>query len=172
MTKKEERWRMEGASYALRVAREKGVKGLEEELKRRNAVNLPIAVPERAARECYDDLAKKVMNTMKTIALWVLYDKYGWKKKRLPEFESLMDEVSMMVMEWDRFGENYVKVSDLGKEMAEVCGVHPDMEELEKIERENEAARGRYVSLSVVMEALNECGLENVTKRLLEKMGE
>ena len=34
MTSKEEQARLQGMSYALRVAKEKGIDGLEEELKR------------------------------------------------------------------------------------------------------------------------------------------
>ncbi|MFR4456089.1 MAG: hypothetical protein ACLT5C_11885 [Blautia hansenii] len=34
MNKKEEKWRNEGAAYALRVAKEKGVEYLEQDLRR------------------------------------------------------------------------------------------------------------------------------------------
>ena len=38
MNRKEEKWRNEGAAYALRVAKEKGVEHLEQDLKRRGAL--------------------------------------------------------------------------------------------------------------------------------------
>lgn len=79
MNKKEEKWRIEGALYALRLAKEKGIDYLQEDIKRRGALGLSLQIPEKAAREAYDLLAKNVMNTMKTVALWILYTEYGWK---------------------------------------------------------------------------------------------
>lgn len=39
MNKKEEKWRNEGAAYALRVAKEKGIEHLEQDLRRRGGGN-------------------------------------------------------------------------------------------------------------------------------------
>ena len=41
---KEEQARREGMAYALRLAKEKGIDALEEDLKMRNAINLPLRV--------------------------------------------------------------------------------------------------------------------------------
>ena len=41
---KEEQARREGMSYALRVAREKGIDGLEEELRFRQAYDVPLKI--------------------------------------------------------------------------------------------------------------------------------
>lgn len=37
MNKKEEKWRIEGALYALRLAKEKGIDYLQEDIKKRGA---------------------------------------------------------------------------------------------------------------------------------------
>ena len=50
--KKDEILRREGMSYALRVAKEKGVDGLEEELNRRNATEIPIRMTKAQIYEC------------------------------------------------------------------------------------------------------------------------
>lgn len=42
--KKDEQLRREGMSYALRVAKENGVEGLENELHRRNASEVPLRI--------------------------------------------------------------------------------------------------------------------------------
>lgn len=49
MNKKEEKWRNEGAAYALRVAKEKGIEYLEQDLKRRGGCWNPYEHP----RESY-----------------------------------------------------------------------------------------------------------------------
>lgn len=170
MNKKEEKWRIEGALYALRLAKEKGIDYLQEDIKRRGALGLSLQIPEKAAREAYDLLAKNAMNTMKTVALWTLYTEYGWKSIRLKRFEENMDKHSAMCMEYDRYGKNYVKLSDMAKELQEVCGIAPDLETLEKIERENEEARGQFLSLEAVMEALEKCGYTDVAERLLKEI--
>ena len=43
-TYKEEAARREGMSYALNIAKKKGIKALEEELNFRNATNIPVKV--------------------------------------------------------------------------------------------------------------------------------
>lgn len=83
MNRKEEKWRNEGAAYALRVAKEKGVEHLEQDLRRRGAVGIPMNIPEKAIEATYDMLAKRIMNTMKTVAMWVLYEEHGWRSVRL-----------------------------------------------------------------------------------------
>lgn len=39
-----------------------------------------------------------------------------------------------------------------------------------KIERENEEARGQFLSLEAVMEALEKCGYTDVAERLLKEI--
>lgn len=95
MNKKEEKWRMEGALYALRLAKEKGIDYLEMDMKRRGALGMSFVIPEKAVKDTYDMLAEKVMNTMKTVALWTLYQYDGWRGKRLKRFEEHMDAGAM-----------------------------------------------------------------------------
>lgn len=68
MNKKEEKWRIEGALYALRLAKEKGIDYLQEDIKRRGALGLSLQIPEKAAREAYDLLAKNGFR--KILYLW------------------------------------------------------------------------------------------------------
>lgn len=120
MNRKEEKWRNEGAAYALRVAKEEGVEHLEQDLRRRGAVGIPMNIPEKAIEATYDMLAKRIMNTMKTVAMWVLYEEHGWRSVRLQRFEQQMDKHSEACMSYDRYGQSYVKLSD----MAKLCRKH------------------------------------------------
>lgn len=170
MNKKEERWRMEGAIYALRLAKEKGVDYLQEDIKKRGALGMSLLIPEKAAEETYNILAKKVMNTMKTVAMWTLYRQNGWRSVRLKRFEQQMDANSEDCMDYDRFGKNYIKLSDMAKEMQEHCGIRPDLETLEEVERENEAARGKFVSMDAIEEIMEEFGFPEIAAALRKKV--
>ena len=170
MNKKEEKWRNEGAAYALRVAKEKGIEHLEQDLRRRGAIGIPMNIPEKAIEATYDMLAKRIMNTMKTVAMWVLYEEHGWRSVRLQRFEQQMDKHSEACMSYDRYGQSYVKLSDMAKTMQETCGIHPDMETLETIEKENEQANGKFVSLDAVVEVLEETGHEDIAEALKRKI--
>lgn len=172
MNKKEEKWRMEGALYALRLAKEKGIDYLEMDMKRRGALGMSFVIPEKAVKDTYDMLAEKVMNTMKTVALWTLYQYDGWRGIRLKRFEEHMDAVSNDCMDFDRFGKNYVKISDMAKELRDRCGVTPDMSTLEQIEKENEAARGQFVSLDAVAELMEEFGMPEAAAAIRKKVEE
>ncbi len=126
-------------------------------------------IPEKAIEATYDMLAKRIMNTMKTVAMWVLYEEHGWRSVRLQRFEQQMDKHSEACMSYDRYGQIYVKLSDMAKTMQETCGIHPDMETLETIEKENEKANGKFVSLDAVVEVLEETG--HMAKTMQETCG-
>lgn len=172
MNKKEEQWRMEGALYALRLAKEKGIAYLQEDIKRRGALGMSLLIPEKAAEETYDILARKVMSTVKTVAMWTLYEQNGWKRTRLKRFEQQMDANSALCMDYDRFGKNYVKLSDMAKEMQMHCGTNPDLETLEQVERENKEARGQFVSLDAIEEIMREYGFPEIAVALRKKVEE
>lgn len=107
---------------------------------------------------------------MKTVAMWVLYEEHGWRSVRLQRFEQQMDKHSEACMSYDRYGQSYVKLSDMAKTMKETCGIHPDMEILETIEKENEKANGKFVSLDAVIEVLEETGHGDIAEALKRKI--
>ena len=51
--KEEEKARREGMSYALRIAKEKGIEELEKDLNMRKVVDLPIPVSKKRIRRMY-----------------------------------------------------------------------------------------------------------------------
>lgn len=84
--KKEERLRREGMSYALRVAKEKGVDGLEKELDRRNATEVPIRISNLQLQEFSQLVKHNVVLYMGVLTRGVLADKFGFTKEQLAEF--------------------------------------------------------------------------------------
>ena len=170
MNKKEEKWRMEGASYALRIVRE-GIDGLEQDLKMRGALNIPLTLKSKDLEEMYYQLARRIMNSIKTVAMWTLYEQ-GWRKTRLKRFEEQMDKHSAMCLEIDRYGNSYVTLLDMAKEMNETCGVCSTMDSLEQVEKLNREATGRYVALDAILETLEDIGLPEAAELLKEKVNE
>jgi SSS family solute:Na+ symporter/sodium/proline symporter len=61
---KEEQWRREGMLYALKVAKEKGIEGLEEEIKFRNISQVPIAISRDKIDECILNIKLNTIDTM------------------------------------------------------------------------------------------------------------
>lgn len=168
MNKKEEKWRNEGADYALRVAKEKGVDGLERDLRCRGALGLSTVIPYKAAEEMYGMLAERILCTVKVMAMWTLYEEDGWRSVRLKRFSEQMDKHSEMCMSLDNFGKNYVRISDMAKELQEKCGIRSDIDTLSEIEQEN-SKKNRFISVDAVAELMREHGQEDLADALLSK---
>lgn len=80
---KEEQARREGMSYALRIAKEKGIEALEEDLKMRNAVGLPIPLSQKKLDEFSENIKAQMYDC--TMILWAvtLRDELGFGEKRI-----------------------------------------------------------------------------------------
>ena len=87
MTSKEEQARREGMSYALRVAKEKGIDGLEEELKRRQAYNIPIRISNKELQAFTDNAKNMMLDTILILASVTLHDEFGFGHDRLNRFK-------------------------------------------------------------------------------------
>lgn len=80
---REEQARREGMAYALRVAKEKGIDGLEAELRFRNATKLPTAVDRAICDECLDEIKVNVLDTVIVLMAATLYDEFDFGQKRV-----------------------------------------------------------------------------------------
>ena len=61
---KEEQARREGMAYALRIAKEKGIDALEEDLKMRTAIGLPVGVDRKALNQFTENVKFNTVDTM------------------------------------------------------------------------------------------------------------
>lgn len=168
MNKKEEKWRNEGAAYALRVAKDKGIDGLERDLRCRGALGLSTVIPHKAAEELYGMLAERILCTVKVMDMWTLYEEDGWRSVRLKRFSEQMDKHSEMCTCLDSFGKNYVRISDMAKELQERCGIRGDIDTLSEIEQENRK-KNRFISVDAVAELMREHGQEDLANALLSR---
>ena len=83
---KEERARMEGMAQALRIAKAKGIDGLEPDLHMRNITDLPCAVSRAAMDECIMNIKYNVVDTFTILVAYTLHEKFGFGKTRLDRF--------------------------------------------------------------------------------------
>ena len=83
---KEEQARMEGMAQALRIAKTKGIDGLEADLKMRNITGLPCAVSRAAMDECIMNIKYNVIDTFTILVAYTLHAKFGFGKTRLNRF--------------------------------------------------------------------------------------
>lgn len=83
---KEEQARLEGMAQALRIAKAKGVDGLEADLKMRNITNLPCAISRAAMDECIMNIKYNVVDTFTILVAYTLHEKFGFGKTRLNRF--------------------------------------------------------------------------------------
>lgn len=85
--KKEEQMRREGMAYALRVAKERGVDGLEKELDRRNATEVPIRISTSQLKEFSQLVKHNVIFYMGVLTKGVLADKFDFDADQLKIFD-------------------------------------------------------------------------------------
>ena len=81
--KDEEKPRREGMSYALKIAREKGIEELEKDLKMRKVVDLPIPVSKKALEECINNIKNNTVDTFVILMIATLHDEFGFGEKRI-----------------------------------------------------------------------------------------
>lgn len=83
---KEEEARRQGMAYALKIAKEKGIEGLEEELRFRNALHMPIGVSRKDCDECVHAIKVNVVDTVTIMAAITLRDEFEFGKQRIQRF--------------------------------------------------------------------------------------
>lgn len=108
--KKDEQLRREGMSYALSVAKENGVEGLENELHRRNASEVPLRITKAQMQQYSESVKENVVNHILLLSLVTLRDEFEFGAKRLKQFqERFTDKASCIAGDWTTW-EEQVKV--------------------------------------------------------------
>ena len=117
MTSKEEQARREGMSYALRVAKEKGIDGLEKELKRRQAYNIPIRISNKELQEFTNNAKNMMLDTILILASVTLHDEFGFGHDRLNRFKERFNFKAECI------GEDFTDWQDQIAILKEECGL-------------------------------------------------
>lgn len=114
---KEEQWRREGMAYALKVAKERGIEGLEEEIKYRNISLVPIAVSKEKMDECVNNIKMNTIDTMLILSASTLRDEFGFGKDRIARF------IERFNLKAECLVDGFCTWDDQMTTLAEECGI-------------------------------------------------
>ncbi|MCR5705162.1 MAG: hypothetical protein K6G85_11195 [Eubacterium sp.] len=114
---KEEVARREGMSYALRIAKEKGIDDLEADLKMRNAIDLPVRCSKKDL-DAFSNAAKvNILYHVKVLMAVTLHDEFGFGNTRLKRFLERFDKKASC------FEGDYTDWEMQVQILAEECGI-------------------------------------------------
>ena len=91
--------RVAGMIYALKIAKEKGIEGLEEEIRFRNITKVPITVKREVVDEAINRIKECTVDTVTILTLMTLKDEFGFGNKRLNQFIERFDEKTDCLVE-------------------------------------------------------------------------
>lgn len=94
-----ERARQEGMSYALEVAKKKGIEGLEEELRMRGITGIPIGVSRSAVDKAVENVKNQTLDTVNILTAMTLHDEFGFGAARIERFRKRFDFKTECLME-------------------------------------------------------------------------
>ena len=81
-----ERARRDGIGYALGIVREKGIEGLEEDVRFRNISKVSVAMSEDEYKDLTERMGKRISQVILTLAEITLRDEFGFGNSRLEKF--------------------------------------------------------------------------------------
>ena len=121
---KEEQARRAGMAYALKIAKEKGIEGLEEELKRRGALYAPCTLPQKELDQFTTQVKVHTIGTITALSEYVLRNKFGFGNRGRNGQDGRMDRFKY----WMKFYaesvlEDYLTMDDIVENLDEETGV-------------------------------------------------
>lgn len=94
-----EQARRDGIGYALGIVREKGIEGLEEDVRFRNISKVSVAMSEDEYKDLTERMGKRISQVILTLAEITLRDEFGFGKARLEKFADRLNEKTGCVAE-------------------------------------------------------------------------
>lgn len=103
----DEQARREGMSHALRIAKEKGVDGLEKDLKMRGCLNIPVGISKKQVRMLQDTIQEKMAEYLVVLMAMVLHDEFDFGQKRCQRaIDRFMLKSSCIADDYEAWQEN------------------------------------------------------------------
>lgn len=123
---KEEQARREGMAYALKIVKDKGINGLEEEIRFRNVSMAPVALSRKELNEFTNNVKMNTIDTVTALSAYILRDKFGFGAVRIQRFINWVNEFADSVCgEWLTF-------SDIQKVIKDELGIELQMRQNDK----------------------------------------
>ena len=114
---KEEIARREGMAYALRIAKEKGIDALEEDLKMRNAIDLPCRVSKADLSKFSENVKYNIVFYIKVLMAVTMHDEFGFGNKRIKQMFKRFD------LKAECLADDYTTWDEQVSIIAEECGI-------------------------------------------------
>lgn len=111
--------RMQGMDYALRIVKEKGIDGLEKEIKMRTQTIAPLVYSRKEVDHFWNYISMCNFNNIMTASVYTLHECFGFGKDRLKKFENHFGKLVKETEDLDYLGEHYVRLEDFAIEMNE-----------------------------------------------------
>ena len=155
---KQTRLIMSGLCRALEIIKkenddEKGVKALEEEIRFRNIVPIPLEISRDKIRECENIMGSRIMNNMFTVVLRILRERYQFGPVRLQRFADSFQKYCKDFLDEDPMGARYVKISDYAIYFRDEFGIDYSDEQINsmiEVEKQVEEHRQRRIQFDVI----------------------
>lgn len=150
--------RIEGLAWALRIIErekdiESGVNMLRKEIRFRNAVCIPLEIPASEIGKANRIIKQRMLNSILVVVMKVLYENYGWKKKRLNRFMEQFTRHTLGMNDVDPYGDKYVEISHYAEYFREHYDSNFSIEAIEEmimVEKENQSKDIRRVQMDVI----------------------
>lgn len=121
---KEEQARRAGMAYAFKIAKEKGIDGLEQELKRRGALYAPCFLTQKELDDFTNRVKVHAIGTITAMAEYVLRNKFDFgncgkngEMGRMDKFKYWMNFYAESVIE------DYLTIDDMVENLNEETGI-------------------------------------------------
>lgn len=114
---KEEIARREGMAYALRIAKEKGIEALKEDLKMRNAIDLPCRVSKADLDKFSENVKYNIVFYIKILMAVTMHDEFGFGNKRIKQMFKRFD------LKAECLADDYTTWDEQVSIIAEECGI-------------------------------------------------
>lgn len=147
--------RMQGMIYALNIAKEQGVEGLDLEIRKRNLLEAPFAYSNKEIDEFWKRFAELFYNNVLVSALWALYSEFDFRKERLKRFKEAFDKAVFCANDYNYMGEHYVKMEDYAVELNEKCKMQLDVQAVAAIQDADDERRKDYKDTSYLKGIIN-----------------
>lgn len=111
-----EQARRDGIGYALGIVREKGIEGLEEDVRFRNISKVSVAMSEDEYKDLTERMGKRISQVILTLAEITLRDEFGFGKSRLEKFADRLNEKAGCVAEGYTTVEEQIEILEKKRE--------------------------------------------------------